>query len=145
MAITLGGDEWRVVTGWVSLGAAMLVTIGSFVLLHQIRSAGHRERPRPHDVRVVPLMTLPGFATALLLLVVGSGHLGWFGPASSKIADVTFGGWWFANAIVLGEGAWSRLEERRVWSGVALTLVTAMVIAAGLWFAREPLEALLPL
>jgi hypothetical protein len=142
-AISVGSDVWQIATGWGSLAAAVLVTVGSLVLLHTARSAGRREMARPHDVKVMPLMTLPGFASAFLLIAVGAGQLGWLGTISGDIVDGVFGLWWLANATVTAQVARRLIEQGRPWSAVVLGVITAVIIGAGLWFARAPLEALL--
>ena len=138
LAFSLGSDEWRITTGWASLGAAVLVTMGSLVLLHTIRRAGRREMPRPRDVKFVPMMTLPGFVSALLLVAVGAGQFGWLGSFSDGVVDGAFGLWWLSNALVI----WHVMRERRKrdggWSRVSIGVLLAALIAAaaGVWFVR---------
>ncbi len=126
------------IAGWGSVAIAVLVFLGSTVLLHTARSAGRRERRRAGDIEVVPLMTLPGFASALFLATGGVGLLGWLGHAADTLVDGAFGLWWFSNAVVMGHLV--RLRRVDGWSLRALMAVLAMVfaIAAGVWFFRLP-------
>ena len=135
LALSLGSDGWRITTGWASLGAAVLVMIGSLVLLHTIRTAGRREMPRPRDVEVVPMMTLPGFVGALLLTTVGVGQLGWLGLLSDGIVDGVFGLWWVSNALVIEHVMRERRKRDGGWSRASIGVLLAALIAAaaGVW------------
>jgi len=143
MAAVAFGD-WHTTVGWGSVSIAALVAFGSAVLLRTIRSTGSREAQRTSDVTIRPLMTLPGFASALLLAVVGSGLLGWLGELSHSLVNGVFGLWWLSNAVALAQVV--RFRRRRhgrrplVRTGV---LAVAGVVVVGGWFLWVAVRSLL--
>jgi hypothetical protein len=138
MPAVLGVIDWRAIGGWASLVVGALVLIGAWTLLRIIRSTGRREMQRTGDVTLVPLMTLPGFASALLLVTGSAGLLGWLGGASSAVLDAVFGLWWLSNALVMGHVTRARRQRDRHWSlgSIGALLAALIAAAAGVWFVR---------
>jgi hypothetical protein len=134
VGVAFGSENWRVIAGWGSVAIAVLVAFGSALLLHTIRSTGRREARRAGDIILVPLMTLPGFASSLLLLAAGTGLLGWLGDSSRILVDGAFGLWWLSNAAVIRHATQGRRRHERR-PRVSVGVVTAAVVAAiGVWF-----------
>lgn len=142
MTAVLG--DWHGAVGWGSISVAALVALGSAILFRTIRSTGSREARRTGDITITPLMTLPGFTSALLLVALGSGLLGWPGDVSRPLVNGTFGLWWVSNAIVIARAI--RFPRRRHGRRPFLRVgVIAVVVAAaaGAWFVWRSLVDLI--
>jgi hypothetical protein len=142
MAAVAFGD-WHTTVGWGSVSIAALVAFGSWVLLRTIRSTGSREAQRTGYVTIRPLMTLPGFASALLLAVVGAGLLGWLGEMSHPLVNGMFGLWWLSNAVALAQvRSRRRRHGRRPLVRIGVIAVAGVVVVGG-WFLWAAVRSLL--